>query len=73
MKIEFRESENFGEFNLIPETPAEVAQLFRLSKNAVAEKPGIFLSFSSNTPWCVISLRKRKASKQVTSVNPNKK
>ncbi len=69
MKIIFQETASSGEFELIPETPAEVATLFRFARNAAAKKPSIYLTFSSNEPSCYVSIEKRKRSVQVNSIN----
>lgn len=68
MKIEFVEREWGIEFNLTPETVAETAQLFRFANNTKAEKPDVFLSFSSDTPWASITLKKIKVVGQKNTV-----
>lgn len=73
MKIEFTESEYWSDFNLTPETPAEVAMLYRMVNNSKAEKPEMYLSFGKDekvTISCNVSIKKLKpeSNKVVNSI-----
>jgi hypothetical protein len=72
MKIDFSEWTEGADINLIPETVEEMAALARLSKNALAVKPEIYLSFRNDKPYCSIYLKKQKESVQTHSIT-NKK
>ncbi len=69
MRIEFDENKFGANFTIHPETPAEVAQLLRLSRNAKAEKPDIYFSFSNDAPYCNIWMKKVKENVQRNSIN----
>jgi len=63
MKIQFTETRYYSVFELEPETPEEVAQLFRMTNNSKAEKPEIYLSFGNDDKskiYCVASFKKMK-------------
>jgi hypothetical protein len=63
MKINFWESEHGTSFELTPETPEEVGQLFRMVNNSVAEKPQMYLSFGQedkDVPGANIWIKKLK-------------
>jgi hypothetical protein len=72
MIISYNENKWGMDINMTPETPKEVAELLRISKNAKAEKPTIYFSFSDDKPTCYISLNKVKENVQINSIN-NKK
>jgi hypothetical protein len=69
MKIEFNEYGNGASVCLTPETPKEVAQLFRITNNMKKEPAHISLSMSSNEPYCLIHLDKIDRSKQSDSIS----
>lgn len=71
MKVEFFDSEFGASICLTPETLEEVAWLIRISKNASAVKPDIYLSFGSVVPLCEIWLKKRSKKAQVQSIRPS--
>jgi hypothetical protein len=63
MKISFNENDHHTGFALEPETPAEVAMLYRLVQNSKAEKPELYLSFGSDqkcSVWAHVSIKKIK-------------
>lgn len=68
MKIEYRESEHGLQIELVPETPKEVAELFRFAKNVKAEKPCVSMYFASDSPRCSIWMKKLSASKQSKTI-----
>jgi hypothetical protein len=70
MKFDYNENKWELGITLIPETPKEFAELLRISRNAKAEKPVIYFSFSTDTPTCSISLAKVVPEKQTNSINP---
>lgn len=47
MKFQFTETEEWTSVDLIPETPHEVASLFRMVHNSKRDKPELYLSFGS--------------------------
>lgn len=67
MKIDYQEYEDGVSIELIPDTPEEVAQLFRFVNNAKKVKPDISLSFYK-LPTCAIYLKKVARSKQNYSI-----
>jgi hypothetical protein len=69
MKMTFFENENGMSIDMIPETPEEVAMLFRVTNNARAEKPSISLYLSGKEPSCSIWLRKISKEKQINNVS----
>ena len=69
MKIEYFEGQYGLQVDMKPETPAEVAQLLRLTKNAKAIKPEIKLYFESDTPSATIWLRKVQPKAQKNSIS----
>jgi hypothetical protein len=70
MKIEFLESAEYAEFILKPETAEDFAQLARMSKNLLKEKPEIHLNFSDpNNTYCYLSMKKRKRSQQINTIS----
>jgi len=69
MKIEFFENMFGASFSLTPETPAEVAQVLRFTRNAKAEKPDVKVYFSSDQPTCNIWMRKVQEKSQVNSIS----
>lgn len=72
MKLTFTENDYETSINLTPETPGDVAQLIRMTKNSKAVKPELYLSFSSNEPWAVISIKKlRTGSNKVIGAMSN--
>lgn len=73
MKFQYNEREGYLEMLLTPENPKETAQLLRFSNNAKAQKPSVFLSFSSDEPWCSITMAKRVGNKADNSINPFRK
>ncbi len=73
MKFEYAEREGMFELCITPETPKEVSELLRFSNNAKAQKPSVFLSFSSDNIWCSITMFKKKGNKAVNSINPFRK
>lgn len=72
MKVEISESEWELYINIKPETVEELAQLFRATKNAKAEKPHMVLSFNRSEPYCGISIRKIKTTVQKNSISNSK-
>ena len=60
MKLEFSQSDYSTEIMLYPETAEEMAQLLRMVKNSKAQKPELYLSFSSNQPWGLIGIKRQK-------------
>ena len=72
MRFEHHENKWGMSITMHPETPKEVAELLRISKNAKAEKPDIYFSFSTDDPYCNIHISKVKEGVQVNSIN-NKK
>lgn len=60
MKLEFSESTASTEISLVPESANEMAALLRMVKNSKAEKPELYLSFSGDNPWAIITIRKYK-------------
>lgn len=73
MKFEYTERDGYFEMMLTPENVKEAAQLLRFSNNAKAEKPNVYFSFSSDTPWCSITMSKRTGHKSSNSINPFRK
>jgi hypothetical protein len=71
MKFEFRENKWNTNIELTPETPEEVAKLFKLTKNSKAVKPNIHLTFY-DAVYCNISFPKIKEFNQITSLSNNK-
>lgn len=69
MKLEFSENDYGTDITLKPETPAEVAQLFRMTRNAKAGKADIFLSFSSSDVYANVRLNKKAKNNHVNYVN----
>jgi hypothetical protein len=69
MKLEYWESENGLQIDLTPETPKEVAELFRFANNTRAEKPSVSMYFASDNPKCAIWLRKLSPNKQCKTVS----
>lgn len=73
MKFKFEEN-NYGmSVTLIPETPLEVAKLFRFTNNAKQEKPDVFLSFAGDEPYLHVSMRKIADRKRCNSVSPRRR
>jgi hypothetical protein len=72
MKFEYWEGVGGLEIKMIPETPKEAAQLLRISKNAKAEKPSLYFSFSGDEPYCNIWLSKVKETVQHNSISNTK-
>lgn len=61
MKIVFTENQYNSWFTLEPETPAEVAQLYRMANNSKVEKPQIILFFGGNDRekvYCNVTIKK---------------
>lgn len=69
MKVEVMENDYGLGIEITPETPEEVAQLFRFTNNAKAEKPSVSLYFSSKSPLCSIWLRKINKDKQRNAIS----
>jgi hypothetical protein len=72
MKISFNESKYGAEITFTPETPAEVAQLARMTRNAKAEKPSISL-YLTDSPTCHIWIKKVKEGRQINSMSNQSK
>lgn len=70
MKLEYFESQHGLQISMVPETPKEVAELARISLNAKAVKPEIYLNFSNETPSCNIWIKKLSPEKQTNSIRP---
>lgn len=73
MKFEYFENKWGMSIMLEPETPKEFAQVLRMSKNAKAEKPNIFFSFSDDKPVMSIDLAKVRENVQRNSIKPGQK
>lgn len=71
MKVEFNEYPGGFDFTVTPETPEEVSKCARAVQNCKAEKPTMYLSFSSS-PQLYISMNKIKEYLQHNSIS-NKK
>lgn len=71
MKIEFIENKWGVRIELRPETIDEAGQLLRFVKNAKAEKPSLYLSFSGS-PVCRLSMSKIKETVQTNSIAPGR-
>lgn len=69
MMIEMFNRDWGTEFVITPETPVEVAELFRLTNNAKSEKPDMFLSFNGK-PYVSITMNKVAEKVRVNSVRP---
>ena len=63
MKVKFFEHDHAGEIQLTPETVEEVTALARFAKNAKAEKPSIYFSFSKE-PYLNLYMKKIDKTKQ---------
>lgn len=72
MKTKFEEGKWGCEIVLIPETPAETAQLLRVAKNTKREPAYISFSFFTDEPKLSVSMNKVNEGKQYDSIN-NKK
>lgn len=72
MKIKFNESDHSISITMEPETTQEFSQLLRFTRNAKAQKPSIFISFS-NEPYCNIHMRKIAKNLQNNSIKPGLK
>ena len=71
MKITYLEGTYGLDITMTPETPQEMAELLRYTKNAKAIKPEVRLYFNNNTPSCSIWLKKIKPQAQKNSItNP---
>jgi hypothetical protein len=68
MKTEIAERAFGLELNITPETLEETSLLFRFANNVKAEKPDVFLSFSSAKPWCSVVLKKLHPNKCINTV-----
>ncbi len=71
MKFHYHESKWELAITLTPETPKEFAEMLRISRNAKAEKPQIYFSFSTDEPTCNISISKVQVQSQTNSINPS--
>lgn len=69
MKTEVTENKWGLSIEVIPETTQEVAQLLRFANNAKAEKPSVYFSFSSDSPYLNIHMSKIKESVQKNSIS----
>lgn len=72
MKITFNESKFCVSFNLIPETPAEVAKLARMAKSSKREPANISFSFSGEEPSALVYINKIQESKQNNFISNTK-
>jgi hypothetical protein len=70
MKLEYSENRWGLSIFLHPETPAEMAQLARVAKNAKAEKPLIYLNFSTSEHYLSLNINKINETKQSNSLGP---
>ena len=70
MKFDYNENKWELGITMIPETPKEFAELLRISKNAKAEKPMIYFSFSTDNPYLTVSIAKVEATRQTNSIDP---
>mgnify|MGYP003500716759 FL=1 len=68
MKIEFFENKFGASFDIIPETPAEVAMIARIANNASSEPPDVRFYFSGDVPTGVVWIKKIKESVQKNSI-----
>lgn len=70
--MKFTYNENKWELGIamIPETPKEFAEMLRIAKNAKAEKPSVYFSFSTDDPCLNISIAKVTENKQTNLIDP---
>jgi len=69
MKVEFFENEYGSDYQLVPETPEEVAKLVRISMNSKKEKPEISLYLPyDGPPKMNIWIKKLDKKKQTNSI-----
>ena len=69
MKIEYFEGQYGLQIDMKPETPAEMAQLIRLTNNAKAIKPEIRTYFDGDAPATTIWLQKIQPKAQKNSIH----
>ena len=71
--MKFSYNENKWELGIVmtPETPAEFGEMLRIAKNAKAEKPSVYFSFSTDNPCLNISIAKVTEVKQTNFIDPS--